>query len=237
MDRQPNRCPQLASGNGPISTDEDCLYLNIYRPMNASRSSNLPVLFGSTVAISSMARLTNTTAANWLKTGIIVVEANYRLTVFGFLSLRSLSDESPDKVSGNYGLMDQQAALKWVQRNIREFGGNPGLITIDGESAGGWSVCAHLASPLAKGLFARAIIQSGSCPAIPLPDAEASGAALAAKLGCSDSATVLTCLRAKPAPEVLAASAGFVARPVIGDGLLPRIRSTDWRSGRTTRYL
>src|SRR5262249_35672331 len=95
--------------------------------------------------------------------GLIVVTINYRLGALGFLALHSLEAESPAHVSGNYGLLDQQAALKWVRRNIGGFGGDPNKVTIAGESAGGISVCAQLVSPAASGLFRGAIIESGPC--------------------------------------------------------------------------
>ena len=92
---------------------------------------------------------------------VIVVTINYRLSAFGFLALPSLDAESTDNSSGDYGLMDQQAAMRWVQNNAFAFGGNPGNVTIFGESAGGASVCANMASPTAFGLFSRAIAESG----------------------------------------------------------------------------
>src|SRR5215467_4309467 len=127
---------------------------------------------------------------------VIVVTINYRLSAFGFLALPSLDAESPDGSSGDYGLMDQQAALRWVQNNAFAFGGSPGDVTIFGESAGGASVCANLASPTAFGLFSRAIAESGCIfPAQTRRAAEQQGAALASKLGCTRAATAAACLR------------------------------------------
>jgi len=139
--------------------------------------------------------------------GIVSVTFNYRLGVFGYLAHPELSKESPYHGSGDYGLLDQQAALRWVQKNIAAFGGDPGKVTIDGESAGSISVCSLMASPLSKGLFCRAIGESGGCFAptyapIPLADAEAQGVKLAATLG----ATSLAALRALPADRLLAGS-------------------------------
>ena len=104
---------------------------------------------------------------------IVVVSINYRLGVFGFLGLPALSAESADGSSGDYGLLDQEAALRWAHRNIAAFGGDPNDVTIAGESAGGYSVCALLASPPVRGLFQRAVIQSGSCIGTPQSEAEA----------------------------------------------------------------
>jgi para-nitrobenzyl esterase len=115
---------------------------------------------------------------------IVVVSINYLLGVFGFLDVPGLGT-SPLTVGGNYGLLDQQAALWWVHRNIRAFGGDPGRVTIAGESAGGWSMCALMSSPRARGLFGAAITQSGSCASRSTADAQATGLAFAAQAGCT----------------------------------------------------
>src|SRR5581483_424034 len=127
---------------------------------------------------------------------VIVVTINYRLSAFGFLALPSLDAESPDNSSGDYGLMDQQAALRWVQNNAFAFGGDPGNVTIFGESAGGASVCANMSSPTAFGLFTRAIAESGCI--LPTPAKQAAqrqGTAMAKSLGCTSPATAAACLR------------------------------------------
>jgi len=233
----PNACAQLPSTNGPGSTAEDCLYLSLYRPasFHAFWKRRLPVLIwihggsllngsGSQQDASEMAVSTDT----------IVVMINYRLNVFGFLALPSLSAEAPDGSSGNLGLLDQQASMAWVQRNIAAFGGDPRNVTIAGESAGGGSVCFHLASPTAKGLFDRAVIQSGAfdltllhqgvggpCGTITLAQAEQAGRSFAASVGCSDSATEAACMRSKSAEELLAASASFTAEVNTSGAALP----------------
>jgi len=137
--------------------------------------------------------------------GAVIVTLNYRLGWLGFLAHPALSAESPQQSSGNYGLMDQQAALRWVHRNISKFGGDPGNVTIFGESAGGLSVHAHLASPLSAGLFHRAIAQSGAySPSEPsLADAESRGLATAHNAGCGDNQTA-ECLRSLPVEAILA---------------------------------
>ncbi len=134
------------------------------------------------------------------ETNAIVVTLNYRLGVFGFLALPSLEKVPGD---GNYGLMDQQAALRWVQRNIIAFGGNPSKVTLGGESAGAFSVCAHLVSPLSRGLFTQAMMQSGSCVSRPLKESESNARTYAASLGCTVPGQVLSCLRNKASGTLL----------------------------------
>jgi para-nitrobenzyl esterase len=157
--------------------------------------------------------------------GVVLVTFNYRLGPFGFLAHPALSRESPHGSSGNYGVLDQIAALRWVRRNIAALGGDPDRVTIFGESAGSWSVCALVASPLAKGLFHRAIGQSGGCFA-PMqhlnaerngqPPAEQAGEKLAAALGCDKDGDPLAAMRAKTADEVLAGAAGRAQANVDG---------------------
>jgi para-nitrobenzyl esterase len=207
------------------STNEDCLYLNVTTPRPLRQ--RLPVMLwihgggflngaGTDYDASILAR----------QAGAVVVTINYRLGPFGFLALPGLSAEARDGASGNFGLQDQQAAMAWVRRNIAGFGGDPRKVTIFGESAGGISVCAHLASPLARGLFQRAITESGPCTARSrtLAGAESSGGALAAKLGCADAATQVACMRGKGVAEILAAGGQSLGSfgPVVGGDLLPR---------------
>ena len=144
-------------------------------------------------------------------TGTIVVAINYRLGVFGWLAHPSLDAES-----GNAGFLDQQAALRWVNENIGRFGGDRRNVTVAGESAGGFAVCEHLTSPGSRGLFARAIIQSGWCPARTRAEALEQGAATAAAVGCSDAA----CLRGRDAAALLDGWRGQ-ARPVVGGSTHP----------------
>ena len=132
---------------------------------------------------------------------------NYRLGILGFLADPALTSESGSNGSGDYGLMDQQAALNWVKNNIANFGGNPGNVTVFGESAGGQSVLSQLVSPTASGLFNKAIVESGSYQPSQqtLAQAEAKGTAYAASLGCnsSDAATVVECLRSVSVSQIL----------------------------------
>jgi para-nitrobenzyl esterase len=218
----PTPCPQTFVPGGMSSpttrTAEDCLYLNIYRPA-ALQTMRLPVL----VFIPGGAFINGTSnlydgSALAARSGMVVVTISYRLNVFGFLALPALTKKAPDHSSGNYGLLDQQAALRWVQRNIAAFGGDPRDVTIDGQSAGAISVCAQLASPTARGLFARAIIESGNCLANTLAQAERAGEKFAAALGCTSAATAAACLRSQPTAALLAKS---TANALPADAPLP----------------
>jgi para-nitrobenzyl esterase len=191
------------------SISEDCLYLNIWTPAKTA-SDNLAVFVyihggGYTEGSGSIAVYDGEELA---KKGIIVITINYRLGVLGFLAHPDLTAESPNHVSGNYGLLDQIAALKWIRENISAFGGDPNRITICGQSAGSSAVNSLVASPLAKGLFQRAITQSGSSyvrrggPGIvnDLAEAEKTGIDFAKRKGASS----LTELRSITASEIIA---------------------------------
>jgi para-nitrobenzyl esterase len=183
---------------------EDCLYLNVWTPAKHD-TKNLPVLVyfyggGFVAGDGSEPRYDG---ASMAKKGIVVVTVNYRLNIFGFFAHPELSAESPYKGSGNYGLLDQNEALKWVQKNIAVFGGDPKKVTIAGESAGSISVSAQMASPLSKGLFAGAIGESGAginptLSPVSLKDAEKTGADFAKSIG----ATSLAQLRAMSTQEI-----------------------------------
>jgi para-nitrobenzyl esterase len=143
---------------------EDCLYLNIWTPAKRN-TKDLPVLVyfyggGNVAGDASEYRYDGESMA---RKGMVVVTTNYRLNIFGFLAHPELSAEAPYKASGNYGVLDQHAALKWVNKNIAAFGGDPGKVTIAGESAGSLAVSAQMASPLSKDLIAAAIGESGAC--------------------------------------------------------------------------
>jgi para-nitrobenzyl esterase len=209
---EPNVCPQEAFADLPIpgfAPSEDCLYLNIDTPMDGSALPVMVWIHGGGFTLGEGLQADGGTAGDRIarETGTVVVSMNYRLGQLGFLAHAALTEESPDQASGNYGLMDQTAALQWVQQNIAAFGGDPDNVTIFGESAGAFSVCSHLASTQSAGLFARAILQSGSCerPWPTLAAAQAQGDAFSQALGCHSGEDVLSCMRAKSADEVLSA--------------------------------
>jgi para-nitrobenzyl esterase len=194
------------------SMSEDCLYLNVWTPAR-SGSDRLPVLVyifggGFQNGDGSEPRYDGESMA---RKGIVAVSINYRTNVFGFFSHPELTKESPHHASGNQGLLDQTAALRWVQQNIAAFGGNPKRVTIAGESAGSISVSALMASPLSKNLMAGAIGESGamitSLPPRPLADTEKDGVAFGERAGAPTLAA-LRALSAEKIQEVLAPPAG-----------------------------
>lgn len=211
-------CPQFTTAEGGIvvgaaprevpAGDEDCLTLNVWVG-RGERTRPLPVMVfihGGGHTQGSGSRYDGSGLAE--RGGAVVVTINYRLGVFGFFAHPALSGEDPaHPASGNYGLLDQLAALRWVQTSIRAFGGDPGNITIFGESAGAVSVCNLVASPLGRGLFHRAIMQSGACGnrrALRSEAGEGFGVRFAAAAGCGGAPDVLACLRAKPRDAMLA---------------------------------
>nr|WP_297506984.1 carboxylesterase family protein [uncultured Caulobacter sp.] len=226
-------CPQPKPRTGGIyasvlkSMSEDCLTLNVWTPAKAGK---VPVLVwihgGSLVGGSSSESLYD--GAALARRGLVVVSINYRLGVLGYMAHPELSAESPDHVSGNYGLLDQIAALKWVRKNIAAFGGDPGNVTIAGESAGGLSVMYLLASPAARGLFHKAIAQSAYMISTPElrentyghDPAEAMGLAIGQKLGAKS----LADLRAMDAETLTGAAlaAGFQTFGVVDGKILTR---------------
>ena len=187
---------------------EDCLNLNVWTPATSARA-RLPVMVwiyggGFAAGAASEPRQDGEALA---RKGVVVVSMNYRLGVFGFFAHPELTKESDRNASGNYGLMDQTAALEWVKDNIAAFGGDPGKVTIFGESAGSFSVNAQMATPLARGLFQRAIGESGaffgnSLKPKTLAESEAADAKFAESIGAKSLAE----LRAKPAQELLDAA-------------------------------
>lgn len=187
---------------------EDCLYLNVWTPAKLDKE-NLPVLVyfyggGFVAGDGSEARYDGESMA---RKGIVTLTVNYRLGTFGFMAHPELTAESPHKASGNYGYLDQTAALRWVQQNIAAFGGDPRKVTIAGESAGSISVSAQMASPLSKNLIAGAIGESGSLmgtlPPTSLTNAEQQGVKFAEQVGAKS----LADLRAMPAAQLLDATA------------------------------
>jgi para-nitrobenzyl esterase len=218
---------------------EDCLTLNVWTPSLAS-SARLPVMVwfhggGYTNGSGSQGTYEGTKLA---KRGIVIVTVNYRLGALGFLAHPGLSAESPLHTSGNYGLLDQIAALKWVRSNIARFGGNPHNVTIFGQSAGGGSAMLLTVSPLARGLFQKAIFESGAALNLPsaakgagprLRQAEQAGVALEASLHANS----LAALRALPASAFLGRDVPGVSRgPIIDGRIVPEDITAAYRAGR-----
>ena len=220
-------CPQLRSypEDAPVERQsEDCLYLNIWKPA-AGPASRLPVMVwihGGGLQ-SGSASIPLYAGDQLARHGVIVVTANYRLGVFGFLAHPDLTRESEHDASGNYGLQDQLAALAWVKQNIGAFGGDPERVTVFGQSSGAISVSALIASPLAKGLFQRAIGQSGGLfepmqmlPIFALPGAERGGVEFVSRAGV----TSIRALRALPVERLLDLS--FTTTPIVDGHVLMR---------------
>jgi para-nitrobenzyl esterase len=200
-------CPQIIPVVNSYEGSEDCLYANVYAPGQVPAAPR-PVLVwiyggGFTVGSSGDDSVANMAA----RQGDVAVSFNYRLGPLGFLALSSLAAEDPHHGTGDLGLLDQQAALRWVRANIAAYGGDPRQVTVYGESAGGISICAQLVSPASAGLFQRAVTESGPCtlPTQPLDSAEHQGAALATGLGCPSGPGELACLRSTPAQRVVQA--------------------------------
>jgi len=205
-DQVPPHCVQSIFGF--VRGQEDCLYLNVWTP-NLFPEKPLPVMVwihggGFTVGHS----YETTPAQRLAKNGdVIIVSMNYRLGALGFMAHPELTSQNNLNTSGNYGLLDQVFALQWVRRNIKNFGGDPNNITIFGQSAGGMSVCNLLASPLAKDLFHKAIIQSGPCYS-PYPElnfVEQQGLTMQERLGCDAAENKTACMRSKTAEDIMAA--------------------------------
>jgi para-nitrobenzyl esterase len=212
-------CPQLPAAWFPfIGWNEDCLYLNVWTPQ-PSASAKLPVFVyfhggSNTQGYGQMTPLGPALSG----LGLVVVSANYRLGPFGFLAHPALTAASEHHSSGNYGLLDQLQALKWIHENISRFGGDPSQVTVMGQSAGAVDICLLMASPLAAGSFQRAILESGECQGTlnedirsPVPynyisgSGEGAGESLAKDLGIGDDPGILQKLRSIPAAEILKA--------------------------------
>jgi para-nitrobenzyl esterase len=229
--------PHCAQSGGPFgvaSTSEDCLYLNVYTPSSARAGAPFaPVMVWIHGGALVVGESDDYDPAALVAQGVVVVTINYRLGALGFLAHPALTAESPDHASGNFGLLDQQAALRWVQRNARAFGGDPGNVTIFGESAGGLSVQSQLASPLAAGLFHRAIVESGAYLLSPptLASAEAAGSSFASQAGCADQTAA--CLRSLPLGTILAHQPG--ASPTVDGHVLTQSLDSAFTSGAFNR--
>jgi para-nitrobenzyl esterase len=252
-------CPQLPSGWLPemlgrkeMVTDEACLYLNVWTTNlaaaseaspHASPAHKAPVMVwihggGNVEGSQEWPPLGPTLARH----GVVVVSINYRLGVFGFLSLPGLTGESAEHVSGNYGLLDQMEALKWVQRNIDRFGGDPANVTVFGASSGSLDICDMMASPLSVGLFEKAILQSGFCvdsSSPTLAEAEGQGKILARQFGVSgDDALAVKSLRAIPAERLLQQAASdhqIDFNPIVDKWVLPDQPERIFQQGKQAR--
>ncbi|MEO8724562.1 MAG: carboxylesterase family protein [Acidobacteriaceae bacterium] len=204
---------------------EDCLYLNVWTPAWPAKSIHKPVMVwipgGGNFAGSASS--TARSGEKLSRHGVVVVSLNYRLGLFGFFSHPELTKESPHHASGNQGILDQIAALHWVHDNIVKFGGDPENVTIFGDSAGSLDVSALMTSPLSRGLFRRAIGQSGAVvlagEPLSLPDAEKRGLSLAATWNAGAD-TSLPALRALPANAILAKEPDFLKKPQPNLGLV-----------------
>jgi para-nitrobenzyl esterase len=235
---------------------EDCLFLNVWRPP-AATTGRLPVMVfihggGFNSGTANDEQFDGTALA---LRGVVVVNFNYRLSQLGFLAHTALvAEDAAHHASGNYGLMDQQAALRWVRDNAAAFGGDPGNVTLFGESAGGISVCAHLTSPLSAGLFHRAISQSGPCSytitplrdedaRAPVQSAVSQGRLFAQALRCDAAPDVAACMRSRTVEEVLTAAPrltelerfGARYQPIVDGYVLPEPPWTALRAGRFNR--
>jgi para-nitrobenzyl esterase len=222
-------CPQVSSEFGVASTSEDCLYLNVYTPSTDHGTGGLPVMVWFHGGVLVWGESDDWNPAQMVANGVIVVTINYRLGALGFLADSTLTGHGGS--AGNYGLMDQQAALRWVQTNIERFGGDAGKVTIFGESAGGLSVLAQLASPGAHGLFSGAIVESGAYALTPEPRgvAEADGKAFAVRAGCPEQSAA--CLRGLPVSTILAdQDSGY--RPDIDGLVLTRSLKSAFATGK-----
>jgi para-nitrobenzyl esterase len=215
-------CAQPATPFGLASSSEDCLYLNVFAPTGRKHGDDgLPVLVWIHGGGWLVGESDDYDPTKLVADGAVVVTINYRLGALGFLAHPALADR-PGGSSGAYGLMDQQAALRWVKRNIRKFGGDRRKVAIAGESAGGLSVLAHVASPGSHGLFAAAIVQSGPfLTQTPLDKAEMAGEAFAAKVGCASQTAA--CLRGLPVSVIqandIASLSGYTPGVVDGEVL------------------
>ena len=227
--RPGDECVQQAIFWRPGSTaswHEDCLYLNVYAPPGETGAKR-PVLVwfhgGGWVNGAGI----DVQPAWLVAEGNIVVTVNYRLGALGYLASPALDAESDDKQSsGQYGDLDKLEALRWVKRNIAAFGGDPDRVTIAGQSAGAGSVCWLMASPRAKGLFHRAVIQSvGDCLNISHQEATQRGDGFVQAIGCSGAGDVAECLRSKSPAQIIDAqvAAGVAWRPVQGGAAQPTL--------------
>jgi para-nitrobenzyl esterase len=222
----PNNMPNGGGANGPVS--EDCLQLNIFTPKAARGAPVMVWVHGGS----------HRTGAGWVydgqnfaRDGVVVVSINYRLGALGYFAHPALTRAAGGQPTGNFGLMDQVAALRWVQKNIAAFGGDPRNVTVFGESAGGMSILSLLATPSARGLYAKAIVQSGAGWFEPktLADKEKEGTAALARLGVAETATAAD-LRAIPVGKLVPVNGDY--QPFIDGKLMTETASQSLARGR-----
>jgi len=237
---QPKARPDSLYADEPPKMSEDCLFLNVWAPKAANKAPVFVWIHGGALT-SGASSLTMYDGSKLAGRGVVFVSINYRLGVLGYLAHPQLSAESPDKVSGNYGLLDQIEALRWIKNNIAAFGGDPTNVTIAGESAGGLSVMHLMTSPPARGLFAKAIAQSAYM--ISLPElkranygeqaAEGIGSRLATALGAPD----LVALRSMDAAKMVdaAVKTGYFPMANVDARVLPRQIVDVFESGEQAR--
>jgi para-nitrobenzyl esterase len=249
-----NTCPQITELGvfaGPVSVTEDCLYLNVFSPSRnaagpAANGKKLPVLVWIHGGGLFDGESNDYDASALVKGGpagpTVVVTINYRLGLLGYFAHPAIDAE--DHHIGNYGLMDQQAALQWVKRNIAAFGGDPGNVTVGGQSAGSTSTAALVISPASAGLIHRAIFESGPLLTVaPLPLAESRGSNFATAAGCAADATAAaaTCLRELTVQKILslqgnaAANGPYVNGLMVDGTILPIPADTAWSTGKFNR--
>jgi para-nitrobenzyl esterase len=234
---QPTNTSSFVWTRGDFDVSEDCLYLNIWSDTEVKKQ---PVMVwfhgGAHTSGQGHSEIFNGTRLS--QQGVVLVSINYRLGAFGFLAHPWLSQESEHASSGNYGLLDKIAALNWVKDNIEQFGGDAENVTIFGQSAGSQSICSLMASPLAKGLFHKAIGQSAACVG-PAPKHDINGQQRGEKLANELNATNLSELRASSPEQILKASEasgwGNASRIVIDGWVLPEPQIETFRAGRQAK--
>ncbi len=241
-------CLQFDAQYQNIVGAEDCLTLNVWTPATATASSHLPVMFfihggghqigDQSELVSSMLLYDGRPLAE--SQNVVLVTANYRLGPLGYLANSELAVADPHGMTGNYGTLDQIAALKWVHDNIQAFGGDTSRVMVFGESAGGEAVCTLLASPLAAGLFASAISESGPCLALTLDKAESYGDTVVSAVGCAGDVDIPACLRGKSASDLVQTEPNgtigtFPYNAVIDGYVLPSAPLTVVNSGQHNR--
>ncbi|GAB3655370.1 hypothetical protein GCM10027589_14520 [Actinocorallia lasiicapitis] len=235
-------CAQPASPFNELALTEDCLFLNVFAPKTAGRLPVIVWLHGGANLFLDGSTDAGTFAE---RAGAVVVTLNHRLGVPGLLALPALRAENP---ALNYEIQDQQAALRWVQRNVSAFGGDRTRVTLMGESGGGIAACVHVGSPASAGLFHRVILQSNEVCGreqsfgVPRAKAEQTGEGLATKVGCPSGPDQLTCLRTKPIADLVAAAAfvagpepEFVFSPIVDGVVLPAPPVAMMKSGRVPK--